>query len=128
MRFSEKILILMDRKGIKQQERLAKEIGRSQSTVSGWLNGAKPQKSAIIRLADFFAVDVECLLNDDQDLPSWEPAKKVQEQYSKEFADHLKDLREQSEEYQASENCFENKVLKRLDLIIEMLEKITPKG
>lgn len=123
MRFGDKILILMTRKGI-NQERLAALSGKSQSTVSGWINGAKPHKSTVLRLAEIFTTNYDCLMNDEVELPNWEPPEKVKGAYPPEFSKHLGDLRENSEEYQSGQNNFELKVLSSLQRIESMLSTL----
>lgn len=68
MRFKEKIEWLMRDKGL-NQETLASALELSQSTVSRWLNGAKPHRRIALNIAIFFNIDVDSLLNDEFDLP-----------------------------------------------------------
>jgi len=64
---------LFDRSGMKDVD-IASALGVSKQAVSGWRSGLRsPKKSALIRIADYFQVDVSWLLGWDP-LP---PAKPV---------------------------------------------------
>ena len=68
MRLSKKISILLLRKGL-NQESLAEALDISQATVSRWISGVKPHKSTALKIAYFFNVPVEILLDDETELP-----------------------------------------------------------
>lgn len=68
MNFSEKISRLMLRKGLNQSS-LGEVLGLSQRAVGKWLQGSRPHKSTIIKLADYFSVPLELLERDDLALP-----------------------------------------------------------
>lgn len=116
----------MDRLQV-NQDWLAEQTGKSQSTVSGWVNGATPHKKTIIRIAGAFKVDPECLLDDSMDLPPWEPADKVKATYPPEFTQRLKGIRADTEEYIATEGDFRNTVIKQLLLIEKKLDLLAEK-
>ena len=60
-----RLKLLRKERGIKQNT-LCKELGISQSTLSGWENSVyEPDQNMVIRLADYFGVSVDYLLGRD---------------------------------------------------------------
>ena len=68
MTFSSKLLRMMARRGL-TQESLGHEMGVSHVAVGNWLRGARPRASTAARLADYFGVLVEDLMDDSRELP-----------------------------------------------------------
>ena len=63
--FVERLSHAMKKLGFSQRD-LAAAVGVSQGTVSGWLNGAKPQGLSAKALADYLAVRVEWLVGEEE--------------------------------------------------------------
>ena len=60
------------------QEQLGEALGIAHTTVGRWLSGkSKPYPRIAQRLANYFAIPIETLLNDDIDLPSVAAEKQV---------------------------------------------------
>ena len=67
--FYEKFVRMCVQRGVSPTA-VAKAIGVNPSTVSDWSRGAKPRAHTLIRLADYFGVDVtEFTINADTSLP-----------------------------------------------------------
>ena len=67
--FYEKFVRMCVQKGVSPTA-VAKAIGVNPSTVSDWSRGAKPRAHTLIRLAEYFGVDVtEFTINADTSLP-----------------------------------------------------------
>ncbi len=69
MNFSTKIKALSVKKGITQRQ-LCSDLHMSLGAVSAWFNGSKPHPSKAIKLADYFGIPVDILLDDDAPLPA----------------------------------------------------------
>lgn len=67
MKFIEKLQFLMGQKGI-TQAKLAREMGLTDGSITGWMNGSRPRKGAFIKLSTFFGVSLSSIMNDDEDL------------------------------------------------------------
>lgn len=50
----------------KSPSAVALEIGISKPTVSRWKNGSKPNRATLLKIADYFSVNVECLTGDNE--------------------------------------------------------------
>ena len=69
MPFIQKIERLADARGYSERA-LAKEVGFDQSAVSRWRErGSKPRRGLAKRLAAFFGVPLDVLLDDQRDIP-----------------------------------------------------------
>jgi transcriptional regulator with XRE-family HTH domain len=97
MNFSDKILRLMSLNN-KSQVDVGSAVGVSQQAVSNWLKGAVPRKTVIIKLAQFFNVPEECLLNDELDIPDKSGKQVKKRRYPEKFYTVLKLIRETVEE------------------------------
>lgn len=86
-----KILVLMQRHGLSQQD-LAEKVGVSQASVSDWCKKSKPRKSAIKRLSDIFGLSPDVLMNDTVNLPDWEPTELAKKQTTPAFLEHCKSI------------------------------------
>ena len=64
--FYEKITELSAKKGM-SVARMAQELGLSNATATKWRHGAKPYYNTLIKIAKYFDVDVEYLVDDDFD-------------------------------------------------------------
>ena len=64
--FYEKITELSAKKGM-SVARMAQELGLSNATATKWRHGAKPYYNTLIKIAKYFDVDVEFLVDDDFD-------------------------------------------------------------
>lgn len=64
--FYEKITELSAKKGM-SVARMAQELGLSNATATKWRHGAKPYYNTLIKIAKYFDVDVEFLVDDDYD-------------------------------------------------------------
>lgn len=50
---------------------VAAEVGvKSTGTVTGWKNGANPRETVLLKLADYFGVTVDYLLNAEKESPT----------------------------------------------------------
>lgn len=50
---------------------VAAEVGvKSTGTVTGWKNGANPRQTVLLKLADYFGVTVDYLLNAEKENPT----------------------------------------------------------
>ena len=50
---------------------VAAEVGvKSTGTVTGWKNGANPRQAVLLKLADYFGVTVDYLLNAEKENPT----------------------------------------------------------
>ncbi len=81
MRLSEKISVLLFQRSL-NQESLADALDLSQATVSRWISGVRPHRSTAQKIAAYFEIPVEILLDDDAELPEellQEPPKAVEE-------------------------------------------------
>ena len=65
--FYEKITELSAKKGM-SVARMAQELGLSNATATKWRHGAKPYYNTLIKIAKYFDVDVEFLVDDDADI------------------------------------------------------------
>lgn len=68
MKFSDKFQRLRERRGATIRD-VATALDMGVGTVGGWANGATPRPKVATKLADYFGVPVETLLDDDADLP-----------------------------------------------------------
>lgn len=69
--FYEKITELSAKKGM-SVARMAQELGLSNATATKWRHGAKPYYNTLIKIAKYFDVDVEFLVDDDfNDYDEW---------------------------------------------------------
>ena len=70
MIFADKLIELRKRSGWSQEE-LAQQLGVSRQSVSKW-EGAQsiPDIDRLLQLSELFGVSVDCLLKDEQELPS----------------------------------------------------------
>ena len=67
--FAQKIKELREQKGISQAE-LARDLDITQSTVGNWESDVrKPPASKLIKIADYFGVSTDYLLNDEKIAP-----------------------------------------------------------
>lgn len=64
--FYEKITELSAKKGM-SVARMAQELGLSNATATKWRHGAKPYYNTLLKVAKYFDVDVEFLVDDDYD-------------------------------------------------------------
>ena len=64
--FYEKITDLSAKKGM-SVARMAQELGLSNATATKWRHGAKPYYNTLLKVAKYFDVDVEYLVDDDYD-------------------------------------------------------------
>ena len=64
--FYEKITELSAKKGM-SVARMAQELGLSNATATKWRHGAKPYYNTLIKIARYFDVDVEFLVDDGYD-------------------------------------------------------------
>ena len=64
--FYEKITELSAKKGM-SVARMAQELGLSNATATKWRHGAKPYYNTLLKLAKYFDVEVEYLVDDDYD-------------------------------------------------------------
>ena len=70
MTLHEKLRYLVDERGRGTQARLAELTGDARPTISKWLSGKQePPKHKLKKIADFFGVTVDYLLDDSQDMP-----------------------------------------------------------
>jgi transcriptional regulator with XRE-family HTH domain len=69
MIFNEKLRRLMVARSHTQQS-LAVDLGVSQKSVSNWISGIKPHKLKTQKLADYFNIPIEILLDDNEPLPA----------------------------------------------------------
>lgn len=69
MSFFQKIEKLCTYRGI-SVAKLAAEVGRGSATATGWRKGARPQAATIKKIATYFDVSMEYLLNEDVDDPT----------------------------------------------------------
>jgi transcriptional regulator with XRE-family HTH domain len=59
---------------------VAAEVGvKSTGTVTGWKNGANPRQTVLLKLADYFGVTVDYLLNTEKENPTSVAADGVDE-------------------------------------------------
>lgn len=59
---------------------VAAEVGvKSTGTVTGWKNGANPRETVLLKLADYFGVTVDYLLNAEKENPTSVAADGVDE-------------------------------------------------
>lgn len=59
---------------------VAAEVGvKSTGTVTGWKNGANPRETVLLKLADYFGVTVDYLLNAEKESPTSVAADGVDE-------------------------------------------------
>lgn len=59
---------------------VAAEVGvKSTGTVTGWKNGANPRQTVLLKLADYFGVTVDYLLNAEKENPTSVAADGVDE-------------------------------------------------
>lgn len=59
---------------------VAAEVGvKSTGTVTGWKNGANPRQTVLLKLADYFGVTVDYLLNAEKENPTSVSADEVDE-------------------------------------------------
>lgn len=59
---------------------VAAEVGvKSTGTVTGWKNGANPRQTVLLKLADYFGVTVDYLLNAEKENPTSVAADEVDE-------------------------------------------------
>lgn len=59
---------------------VAAEVGvKSTGTVTGWKNGANPRQTVLLKLADYFGVTVDYLLNAEKENPTSVTADGVDE-------------------------------------------------
>lgn len=59
---------------------VAAEVGvKSTGTVTGWKNGANPRQTVLLKLADYFGVTVDYLLNAEKEKPTSVTADGVDE-------------------------------------------------
>ena len=59
---------------------VAAEVGvKSTGTVTGWKNGANPRQTVLLKLADYFGVTVDYLLNAEKENPTSDAADGVDE-------------------------------------------------
>lgn len=59
---------------------VAAEVGvKSTGTVTGWKNGANPRQTVLLKLADYFGVTVDYLLNEEKENPTSVAADGVDE-------------------------------------------------
>ena len=66
--FSDKLRRLMRDHG-ETTRSLGAAVGATSGAVTGWTNGAMPRPDAMRRLADYFGVKVEDLLDEARELP-----------------------------------------------------------
>ena len=125
MRFGDKIAILMADAGV-NQEQVASAVEKSQSAVSGWLNGSKPHKRTLERIAAFFDIDVDVLIDDEKDLSSVETTEKAKTTYPAEFTEHLKNVRAASARKQldADAGVHESAATLEQQLLIDISNKL----
>ena len=103
MKFGQKIELLRTRAGFTQLE-LANLVGISQKSVSDWIKkDAMPRKATLKKLSVVFDVDPNVLTDDSLDLPEWSPPEKVAETFSPGFAEHLKQIKKQTESHVIAE-------------------------
>lgn len=70
MKLHEKLRMLVDERGRGTQARLAELTGDARSTVNKWLSGKQPPpKHKLKKIADFFGVTIDYLLDDTQEIP-----------------------------------------------------------
>lgn len=50
----------------KSPSAVALEIGISKPTVSRWKSGSKPNRATLLKIADYFSVNVKCLTEDNE--------------------------------------------------------------
>lgn len=71
---------------------VAAEVGvKSTGTVTGWKNGANPRQAVLLKLADYFGVTVDYLLNAEKENPTSVVADGVDE-LDKEALDIMRQL------------------------------------
>ena len=71
---------------------VAAEVGvKSTGTVTGWKNGANPRQAVLLKLADYFGVTVDYLLNAEKETPTSVAADGVDE-LDKEALDIMRQL------------------------------------
>lgn len=71
---------------------VAAEVGvKSTGTVTGWKNGANPRQAVLLKLADYFGVTVDYLLNAEKENPTSVAADGVDE-LDKEALDIMRQL------------------------------------
>lgn len=66
MGFAQNLCDLMEKNGVGSYK-LAKDIGVHTSTVSNWKDGAEPKLEHLSRLADYFEVSIDTLIEQDKD-------------------------------------------------------------
>ncbi len=69
--FYEKLSYLCSKKGM-SVARLTQELNLSKATATKWKHGSKPYYSTLLRIANYFNVDVEYLVDDEYlDFDEW---------------------------------------------------------
>ena len=78
MTLAEKLKNLMRQDGITTRS-LGARVGVTSAAVTGWCNGASPRPAVTAKLAEFFGVSVDDLLDDTRELPSGKHGLRVEE-------------------------------------------------
>lgn len=87
-----KIEALRNRKGLTQQA-LADRMGVTHKAVFSWEHTSIPRKTKLHKLAEILEVNPSVLMNESEPLPEWNPPKKVEELFGKQYVDYLKELK-----------------------------------
>ena len=132
--FSDQLRVLMKVSGINQKD-LANAIGVSQGSVSGWMNGAKPNSSALGKLTDYFGCTTDYLLcGDETHKRRTESEARIKEAAA--YADRCDDkeiaqilfekklLEQHAEEFSKRADIAEKKLEDIKDLLRDLLNKL----
>ncbi len=89
MNITDKLKQIMLNEGFSQAT-LARKAGVTEGAVSGWMNGARPRRSALIQLANSCKYDLFSLENDGVELKRQSPKDKLERnEFDKDIAEKL---------------------------------------
>lgn len=102
MAFPEKLKLLRTRNNLTQQE-FAQKIGASQSSVNYWEKGQRiPSIEAAAKIANFFDITIESLLDSDDKLIKQNPIDMLTGTYYN-SSDNVADIHFSTDEYSIEE-------------------------
>lgn len=73
----------------KSPSSVAVEIGLSDAAATGWKHGARPRQTALMKIAQYFNVPVECLLREKETPPPKAEAFSPERMALNELADEM---------------------------------------